>query len=190
MAPRTGSPEQYAEEMGELWTGLTRTLGRLDRFAAEPERLDDDHVEKSLRRLQYALHLASEHAYGVEPPAGAATAHAELANALACARDATAEVAEAVEDWGADGVRPLLHEWRGALFRVRLARLRLAAPGRPRERARPDVATRDSLVRPLVAFLLALGGALAFVGGATLSVWPLWAAGLVAVCGSVLAYRP
>jgi hypothetical protein len=191
VAPRTGTPEQYAEEMGELWTGLTRTLGRLDRLAAEPERLDDDHVEKSLRRLQYALHLASEHAYGVEPPAGAATAHAELGSALACARDATAEVAEAVEDWGADGVRPLLHEWRGALFRVRLARLRLAAPERPRERGGPEVAgPRDSLVRPLLAFVLALGGALAFVAGATLSVWPLWAAGLVAVCASVPAYRP
>jgi hypothetical protein len=188
VAPRAGTPEQYAEEMGELWTGLTRTLGRLDRYAAEPERLADDHVEAALRRLQYALHLAREQTYGVEPPEGAATAHAELAEALACARDATAEVAEAVAEWGADGVRPLLHEWRGALFRVRLARLRLAAPER-----RPvvvDEPVRERLGRPLAAFLLALGGALAFVAGATLAEWPLWVLGLVAVCASVLAYRP
>src|ERR1043165_2692780 len=123
--------------MGELWTGLTRTLSRLDRFAAEPERLDDDHVEAALRRLQYSLHLAREQTYGVEPPEGAATSHAELAEALACARDATAEVAEAVAEWGADGVQPLLHEWRGALFRVRLARLRLAGP--PERRPPPEV---------------------------------------------------
>jgi hypothetical protein len=47
-----------------------------------------------------------------------------------------------------------------------------------------------ALTRPLVAFLLALAGSLAFVAGATLSLWPLWVAGLVAVCGSVVAYRP
>jgi uncharacterized protein (DUF2342 family) len=179
---------QYAEAMGELWTGLSRTLGRLDRIAAEPDRLDDERVEISLRRLQYSLHLASEQAYGVEPPPGAETAHAELADALACARDATAEVVEAVADYGAEGAEPLLHEWRGALFRVRLARLRLAVPAaeRPRELEEPH----ESLVRPLAAFLLALAGALAFVAGATLGLWPVWAAGLVAVLAAVLCYRP
>jgi hypothetical protein len=188
VATRAGTPEQYAEEMGELWTGLTRTLGRLDRYAAEPERLDDDHVESSLRRLQYALHLAREQTYGVEPPEGAATAHAELAAALASARDATADVAEAVAEWGADGVQPLLHEWRGALFRVRLARLRLAAPEHHEVAAQAP--PREGLGKPLFAFLLALVGALAFVAGATLGEWPLWVVGLVAVCGSVLSYRP
>jgi Flp pilus assembly protein TadB len=43
---------------------------------------------------------------------------------------------------------------------------------------------------PLAAFALALVGALAFVGGATLQLWPIWVAGLVAVCGAVVAYRP
>ncbi len=188
MAPRTGSPEQYAEEMGELWTGLSRTLARLDRLAADPERIDDERAEISLARLRYALHLASEHAYGVEPPEGSESAHAELAASLAAARDATAEVAEAVSVAGAEAVQPLLHEWRGALFRVRLARLRLAAPA-PR-RPLTELPVGDGVVRPLVAFLLALAGSLAFVAGATLAVWPLWVIGLVAVCGSVLAYRP
>jgi hypothetical protein len=41
-----------------------------------------------------------------------------------------------------------------------------------------------------VAFLLALCGALAFAAGATLGLWPVWVAGLLAVCGSVVAYRP
>lgn len=189
VAPKAGSPDHYAEEMGELWTALTRALGRLDRLAAEPEQLETDGALGALRRLQYRLHLASEHAFGVDPPPGAATAHAELAAALACARDATAEVAEAFEDQGAIGVEPLLPEWRGALFRVRLARLRLASPP-PRPSTPPDAADLDGIARPLAAFLLALFGALAFVAGATLGLWPMWASGLVAVCGSVLVYRP
>jgi hypothetical protein len=187
VVPKTGTGDRYALALGELWSGLARTLTRLDVAAAEPEALDDDAVS-SLRRLQYALHLASEHAYGLEPPPAAASAHAELADALAAARDATADVAEAASIWGADGVNPLLHEWRGALFRVRLARMRLAAPQPPTPRAEPG--SDEGVGRPLLAFLLALLGALAFAAGATLGLWPLWVAGLVAVCGSVLVYRP
>jgi len=188
VAPKTGSPDHYAEEMGELWTGLTRALGRLDRLAAEPEQLETYGALASLRRLQYRLHLASEHAFGVEPPPGAATAHAELGDSLACARDATAEVAEAFDAEGAVGVEPLLPEWRGALFRVRLARLRLASP--PSRRGPVELPDTEGIARPLTAFALALFGALAFVAGATLGLWPLWAGGLVAVGGSVLVYRP
>ncbi|HEX3806215.1 MAG TPA: hypothetical protein VHV52_05480 [Gaiellaceae bacterium] len=188
MAPKTGTPEQYAEEMGALWTSLTRTLGRLDRIASDPERLDELHLELSLARLRYALHVASEHAYGVAPPEGAESAHAELADSLAQARDATAEVAEAAADAGAEGVEPLLHEWRGALFRVRLARLRLAVPAAAKPLPAPP--PEEGIARPLAAFLLALAGALAFVAGATLALWPVWVAGLLAVCASVLCYRP
>jgi hypothetical protein len=188
VAPRAGTPEQYAEEMGELWTGLTRTLGRLDQLAAEPEQLDGGDVEYALRRLQYSLHLAGEHAYGVDPPDGSETAHAELSDALRCARDTTAEVADAVEDDGAEGAAPLVHEWRGALFRLRLARLRIAA--QPKQRQLLELPVDEPLGRPLLAFLLALGGALLFVAGATLAVWPLWVVGIAAVCASVLALRP
>lgn len=188
MGPTTGTGERYAVAMGELWTGLARTLTRLDVIAGEPDRLDTDDAAAALRRLQYALHLASEHAYGLSPPPGAATAHAELADALACARDATAEIAQAASLWGAAGVEPLLHEWRGALFRVRLARMRLASAPQP---PRVDAAEESwSVAGPLVAFLLALAGAVAFVAGATLGLWPVWAVGMLAVCGSVAAYRP
>lgn len=188
MAPNATSPEQYAEEMGELWTELSHTLARLDRYAATPGRLDDVRAEVSLNRLRYALHLASEHAYGVAPPPGAETAHAELRSSLAAARDATAEVAEALTDQGAEAIEPLLPEWRGALFRVRLARLRLATPVARQETL--GELRDDGFARPLVAFLLALLGALAFVLGATFDLWPVWAAGVVAVCASVFAYRP
>jgi hypothetical protein len=191
LAPRTGTGERYATQMGELWSGLTRTLSRLDHIAADPEALGDDDVIDTLRRLQYRLHAASEHAYGLVPPVGAETAHAELAAALAGARDATAEVAEVSEDAGGDAAALLVHEWRGALFRVRLARLRLAGPQPKRPAATvAEDASRGEVAAPLAAFLLALGGALAFVVGATVGPWPLWVAGLLAVCGSVLAYRP
>src|SRR5207302_6892739 len=110
VAPTTGTQERYAVQVGELWSWLSPTLTGIDELA---------DVE-SLRRLQYALHVASEHAYGLEPPEGAASAHAELADALACARDVT----------GAFAMGDAHHEeWRGALLRVRLARMRLAAPG-------------------------------------------------------------
>jgi hypothetical protein len=185
--PTTNIDERYALAMGELWSGLARVLARLDVAAGDPERLDADDAVTSLRRLQYALHLASEHAYGLEPPPGARSAHAELADALGTARDATAEVAEAVSIWGAAGVEPLLHEWRGTLFRVRLARLRFAPP---RTAAATPPEPGDGVARPLVAFLLALLGAVAFVVGATTGLWPVWAAGMAAVCASCLVYRP
>jgi hypothetical protein len=188
VAPLTGTEERYAVAMTELWSGLARTLARLDVAAAKPQTLDEEDAAAALRRLQYALHLSAEQAYGLEPPAMEASAHAELAEALVCARDATADVAEAVSIWGADGVEPLLHEWRGALFRVRLARTRLAAPSPAPAHDRP--AEDPGIRAPLVAFALALGGALAFVAGATLALWPVWVAGIVAVCVSIVAYRP
>ena len=189
MPSRAGSPDHYAEEMGELWSGLTRTLGRLDRLAADPDGLDSDRASQSLRRLQYALHVASEHTVGVEPPAGSASAHAELVAALTHARDATSLVAGAIVDWSSDGVEPHLHEWRGALFRVRLARLRLAAPAADVQPAVEET-RQGELWRPLLAFLLALFGAVAFVAGATLGVTFVWAAGLAAVVCSIVSYRP
>src|SRR4051794_11912345 len=179
LAAKTGTGQRYATQMGELWSGLTRTLSRLESLAGDPELLGDDDAVEALRRLQYGLHSASEHAYGLVPPAGAETAHAELAAALAGARDATAEVVEAIEEAGVDGAAILVHEWRGALFRVRLARLRLAGPRRPTPQAAD--APEGGVAVPLAAFLLALGGALAFVVGATIGPWPLWIVGIAGV---------
>jgi len=173
--------------MGELWGGLARTLARLDGIAQSPGRLSDSEVVHALRRLQYSLHSASEHAYGLVPPAGAESAHAELADALAAARDATAEIAEAA-DGGVEAAATLVHQWRGALFRVRLARVRLAGP--PPVPPEADVQETNDISAPLVAFVLALAGAIAFVVGATVGPWPVWVAGIVAVCASLLVYRP
>ena len=186
---RTAPGDRYAVAMGELWGGLARTLARLDRLAEAPEQLSGENVVDALRRLQYGLHSASENAYGLVPPTGAESAHAELAEALAGARDATAEVADAVAAGGVEAAAILVHEWRGALFRVRLARLRLAGPRQAPEAA-PAAPEKHPVAAPLVAFLLALGGALAFVLGATLGAWPVGVLGVAAICGSLLVYRP
>jgi hypothetical protein len=188
VAPRTGTGERYATQMGELWSGLTRTLARLDRLAAEPATLEEHDAPDLLQRLQYTLHTAGERVYGLAPPAGAEPAHRELWAALGAARDATAEVAEALAEDGVEGAEPLVYEWRGALFRVRLARLRLLGPGR-REPAAEQREGRD-FGAPLLACVLVSAGATAFVLGAITGRWPLWVAGMLAVCSSALAYRP
>ena len=104
MAPETQSGERYATQVGELWTGLSQTLARLEAIAASPERLEDDEAVEALRRLQYRLHSASESVLGLSPPVAAEPAHTELAAALAGARDATGDVVEAVDLTGSRGV--------------------------------------------------------------------------------------
>ncbi len=188
MAPPSSIREHYATQVGALWSGLARTLHELERLAADPGQLDHEDSLDLLRRLQYRLHTASEHAYGLAPPAGVEPVHAELAAALAGARDATAELVHAVDADGAEAALLHVHEWRGALFRVRLARLRLTPP-----RPRPDTREPDaehSLRAPLLAFGLTLGGSIAFAAGALAGLWPLWAAGLLAVSGALVAYKP
>ena len=185
---RGGTSERYATEVGALWSGLARTLGALDRLAAEPAQLDDDEARATLGRLQYRLHVASEHAYGLAPPTGVEPVHAELAAALAGARDATAELAEALDDDGLDAAMVCVPEWRGALFRVRLARLRLAAP--VDATPLPPVEPEGGRGPAIVASALMLAGSVAFVGGAVGSLWPLWAFGIALVCVSFLAYKP
>jgi hypothetical protein len=180
----TGERQGYASALAGLWTGLARTLARLDDLAARP--LDDDADE--LPRLQYALHSASERVYGISPPAGAETAHAELAAALAGARDATADVLEALESGGTAAAERLLLEWRGALFRVRLARLRLGSAPTSEPTERPADAASPLLSRPAAIFVLA--GLLVFAGGATSGRWPVWNAGLVAVAIGFGIRRP
>jgi hypothetical protein len=142
-----------------------------------------------LPSLQYALHAASELALGLRPPAGAEIAHAELAAALAGARDATAEIAEVLEHGGGIAAEPLLPEWRGALFRVRLARLRVATPKPlPAElEIEPEPTVRGDA---LAATILALSGATVFATGATLQLWPVWALGLALFASSILVYSP
>src|SRR5207237_1215891 len=94
---------------GRCSASAARASARLAGLAAEPAELGDGDASH-LRRLQYRLHAVAERVYGLAPPAGAATAHAELWAALAGARDATAEVAEALEEEGADAVGWVVHE--------------------------------------------------------------------------------
>jgi hypothetical protein len=169
--------------MAGFWSGLSSTLRGLESLA-DGRRLDDDAVE-ALRLLQYRLHWSSEALAGVEPPPGAEEAHSELADALLDARDNTGAVVEAIELTGPSGAAELLFEWRGALFRVRLARMRLTAS----PAAEPPPAAPAPVAAAAATTLTFLGVA-AFAVGAVLILWPLWAAGLALVAGGVLIYRP
>ena len=82
----------------------------------------------------------------------------------------------------------MVYEWRGALFRVRLARLRLAGEPPPPGAAAAAAAAGSRRRSPRRA--LTIGGTAAFAVGATVGPWPLWVAGMIAVCLSLLVYRP
>ena len=185
-----GQREGYAAALTGLWKRLSWALTELESIAGDPAALfDEDSVLERLPSLQYALHATSELALGLRPPAGAEIAHAELAAALAGARDATAEIADVLEHGGGLAAEPLLPEWRGALFRVRLARLRVAAPqSLPADVAdEPETPARGNA---LAATLLALSGATVFAAGATLDLWPVWALGLALFASGLLVYSP
>jgi hypothetical protein len=150
----TGGRHGYATALADLWYALTQTLRRLEALAAEP---DEDTAEQ-LPSLQYALHVAGERIAGLEPPPGHKDAHDELKTAIADARDATAEVAEAFAHGGLAAAHPLVWEWRGALFGVRLARSRVPAEAPPertapadRSRRRNEAAVFGVLALPVIA---------------------------------------
>ena len=69
---------------------------------------------------------------------------------------------------------------------MRLARLRLAREAR----AAQPAATEEPPYSAGAASLLALFGAVAFVTGAALVLWPMWAAGIALVAGGLLVHRP
>jgi hypothetical protein len=192
---RRREPGGYAEAVSQIWERVGAALVRLERVAEAPaEGLADGFLDE-LPQLQYSLHAGAELAVGIEPPPGAETLHAELVSALTEARDITAEVGFALEGGDVELVQPLLPEWRGALFRVRLARLRAlertavpvssdrdAAPEPKRQRERTPLSA-------IVATALVIGGAFLFTAGAVLAAWPVWAAGLALFAGGFVLYR-
>jgi hypothetical protein len=183
--------EGYAAALTGLWKRLARVVAELEAIASDPDELfDEDDVLDRLPSLQYALHAGAELAVGLRPPPGTEPAHAELGASLAAARDATAEVAEVLEHGGAVAAEALLPEWRGALFRVRLARMRVATPKPLPAEYAPDhqAPSRGSAAFP--AMLLALTGAVLFAVGASLTLWPVWALGLGLFAGGLLIYTP
>jgi hypothetical protein len=181
----TTERERYASALAGLWESLSSTLARLDAAAADIRALDD--AGGQLPVLQNRLHWAGELVAGIVPPAGAERAHAELAFALESARDATGELREALEIEGPTGAWLRVHEWRGALFNVRLARHRLEAGARAAERASDEEAGIDWSAA--LAVLLVFGGIVAFTAGAIATLWPVWAVGLGLVAASALVFE-
>ena len=145
--------------------GSRRRLRGSRRSRPSPSGSRTTRQVELLRRLQYRLHTASEHVFGLSPPAGAEPAHTELAARARAARATRpATSSRRSTSGGADGGRAAAcWEWRGALFRVRLARLRLlglaaaAARAPSRERRAASRAPLARAARSIVA------GAAAFV---------------------------
>ncbi len=194
---RTGERQTYETSVARLWERLGIALLRLERIAeATPERIVYE-AGGDLPSLQYSLHASAELAVGIKAPKAAESAHEELLRALAQARDATAEVAAAVEDEDELSIERMLPEWRGALFRVRLARLRalerspLQLPDDEPERVMPRTPDDHDPSRAAVtATVLIFSGAALFTAGAVLAAWPLWAAGLALFGGGFILFRP
>jgi hypothetical protein len=172
----TGGRHGYASALAGVWYALSQTLRRLETLAAVP----DEGAAEELPGLQYALHVAGERIAGLEPPPGQKDAHDELQAALAEARDATAEVADAFAYGGLAAAQPLVWEWRGALFGVRLARSRVPKDVAPEEPVRPEPSRRnEAVVLGVVALPIVAVVAIAAAAGA--AGWTIVVALLVAL---------
>ena len=178
--------EHYASALDGLWSDLAGALMRLERIAAEPDELDEATLEV-LPVLQYSLHRAGEAVHGIAPLPTTAPAHRELAAALEDARDVTGDVAALLETDEPEAAAELVHEWRGALFRVRLARRRLIRAPLP---APVEIERSPAPVAAAGALALIAAGTAAFLAGAVFVLWPVWAAGLGLVAAALFVYRP
>jgi hypothetical protein len=183
----SGSPRSYAAAVAGLWIDLRGTLARLDGLARDVAALSEDDCTE-LRSLQYELHCAAESVAGFTPPDDRDAEHAELADALAEARELTAEVADALERRGFEAAT-LAWEWRGALFRVRFARVRLDRPRPVRMEAsvqRVPVAQRPPV---MAAGAVALGSVLVLLA-ALLGLWLLVALTLAGTLAASVFLHP
>ncbi len=174
MEPITGSgaAQGYESALERLRRELWPTLRALEHVAADPGAHEE--LEDELPHLQYALHVAAERALDIEPLAGLEEPHEELQVALAIAREETAQVAETVEEAGPAAADPLIWEWRGALFGVRLALQRLDASA-------ANVPSPTAQARGILPVLILAIGVLTVLGGALAERWPVWAGGLLLV---------
>ena len=121
--------------------------------------------------------------HGLAPPPASGRSHVELAEALCGAREATGIVSDALEDGGLDAAEPLVWEWRGALFNVRLARLRQDVAREPVVPSRRDGPRRAH--RPFTAAAFVLTGVSLVLAGALAGLWPLWSLGTVLILASL-----
>ena len=118
---------------------------------------------------------------------GAGCAHASSRTRSSTRGIRPREVAEALELCGPK---------RRSRAPLRMARRALPGPARAHAAGRESSARpsepqpRSAAVLGRAASLLALFGAVAFVTGAALVLWPLWAAGLALVAGGLLVHRP
>jgi hypothetical protein len=183
----SGSPRAYAASMAGLWIDLRLALSRLDTLSADVDALPERSDE--LPSLQYELHCAAELVAGIAPPEGAELEHEELTDALTDARETTAEIADALAHGGPEATAALIWEWRGALFRVRYARLRLERPRKAPAPPAAAVLSRPQTSFPVAAFAVALGSGLVLLA-ALLGLWLLVGLTLIVTFAASVRLRP
>jgi len=178
--PAVGSraTQGYESALDHVGRDLRPALRALDEAAADPGSLAA-HADE-LPALQYALHVAAERVLDLPPATGGEEAHAELGAALEIAREETACIGAALEEYDGGGAAALIWEWRVALFGVRIA-LRRANDGGTG--AKPPEELRPTYV-PVVLLAAAVA---AVLGGALADLWPLWSVGLALVAASAVA---
>jgi hypothetical protein len=179
----TTRPGPYAAALADVARDLGVTLDRLDDLAAHPVLLADPERASQLAPCQYRLHAAAEAVLSLAPPAEAEALQSDLADALVAGREATAAIVVALER--GEPLGSLVYEWRGALFRVRVARSDLAREAEGR-RGLPGFAwTR---IHGIALLLVAL---VAIATGAHESAWLVVAGGVAgALGGMTLLLRP
>jgi hypothetical protein len=170
-----------------LWIDLRGVLSHLDELAADGDLLAD--ARDALPSLQYDLHCAAELVAGLTPPAHGVAEHDELVDALAAARESTAEIGEALDRGGAAAAAPLVWEWRGALFRVRYARLRLDRPRVRPAADTPAAADVHGLPTAVAAIAVATGSMLVLLA-ALLGLWLLVALTLAGTLAASVLLHP
>lgn len=186
-AEATRERDRYSSALDGLWSAVRGPLGQLESLAADPEEQLVDAAD-ALPALQYSLHCAGELAAGIEAPPQTRAAHEELQAAFVEARDVTGDVLEVLDTDGPAAAGALVHEWRGALLRVRLARWRSLERPRSPVPVEPDPAPGGNTAAAL-SLLLVVGGTGALAAGAIAVLWPLWALGLALVALGFFLYR-
>jgi hypothetical protein len=183
----SGSPRSYAAVVAGLWIDLRAVLNELDALAADADLLLDER--DALPALQYELHCAGEIVSGLTPPHSAELEHDELVDALADARELTSEISEALERGGAHAAAHLVWEWRGALFRVRFARLRLERR-RPLPTAPPAAAAPRPQHPPAITIAAVAAGSALVLFAAFLGLWLLVALTLAGTLAASALLHP
>ena len=190
MASRAGTGERYATQVGALWSGLAHTLtpARGDRRRAGAARRREAGRGCCGGSSTVCTRRASTPSGCRRPPARSRCTRSSPAHSPAPATR-PARVVEAVDEWGGEGAGAV-RAGSGAARCSACASPGCVSPARRRSARGTSQLTSRSLKAPLAAAGARRSPARRlFVAGAMAELWPVWVAGMLAVCSSALTFR-